>query len=49
MFSKVAVTKGRVTVQGNQLEQQHTLDKAKGYGWELTDVILQTMKHSLCV
>lgn len=37
-ISNVAVTEGGVT-EGSQQEQQDNLDKTKGYGWEITDVI----------
>lgn len=30
-------------------EQQGDLNNAKGCGWEITVIILQTMKHSLYV
>lgn len=49
MISNVAVAEGRAKVQGSQLEHQHSLDKAEGYGWEVTNGILQTTKHSLYV
>lgn len=49
MISNVAVAEGRTKVQGSQLEEQHSLDKDKEYGWEVTNGILQTTKHSLYV